>query len=77
MIININGESYRMNKHLLLSAKKVVTSFLDTIRNESANRDFSEYYTAVIIMTYVVTSGILNAMDSREIRSIVDDIEKE
>lgn len=72
MIVKIFNKSYRMDQALAMSAKKVVLQILEKVRSESELHGIGKYYTAFVIMMYVVSASILRELNPDRVMEILD-----
>lgn len=77
MIIRIYGTNYRIGNNLAMSAKTTVRKILESVRVQSKLKGVEKYYTAFVVMMYVVSSSILKELNAERIREIVNEIKEE
>lgn len=72
MTLHIRGKDYEANSALMTAAKRLVRDFLDGVQQESEAAGVKRFYTAVVLMMYVVSSSILGQMGPRALREITN-----
>ena len=76
MIIRVYGKNYKISQNLAVSTKTTIQKILENVKQESELRGYEKYYTAFIVMMYVVSSSILRELNTDNIMEIVKEIEK-
>lgn len=75
MIVKIYGENYKLNPNTAASAKKVVKQIFDTVRLHASINDLPGFFTAFVIMTYIISASILQELSSENIKNIAERLE--
>ena len=76
MIIKVNKTVYRIDNTLAVSAKKVIRSILTSVKEESEIHGISKYYTAFVVMMYILSSSILSELGAESLSEIAEKIDK-
>ena len=77
MIIRLYGKNYKISQNLAMSAKTTIRKILESVRVQSKLHGIEKYYTAFVVMMYVVSSSILKELNSDSIKEIVTELENE
>lgn len=77
MIIRLYGKNYKISQNLAMSAKTTIRKILESVRVQSKLHGLEKYYTAFVVMMYVVSSSILKELNSDSIKEIVTELENE
>ena len=72
MIIKIDKTLYHIDHTLAASAKKVIRSILNNVKVESELHGISRYYTAFVVMMYIVSSSILSELGKDKLSEIIE-----
>ena len=75
MKININGKEYIINKRMSISTRTVVLDILRQVRQQSDENGFPEYYTAFVLMMYMISSTLATELDVENINKILEEEE--
>lgn len=77
MIIKINKTIYRIDHTLAASSKKVIRTILNNVKVESKLHGIDKYYTAFVVMMYIISSSILTELGTDALNDIVEKIDKQ
>lgn len=75
MIIKIDKTTYRIDHTLAVSAKKVIRTILNSVKVESELHGIKKYYTAFVVMMYIVSSSILSELGKDKLSEIAERID--
>lgn len=72
MKISIGAKEYEMNGALAASAKKMVRTVLNEVKKEADTAGVSKFYTAFVIMMYLVTGSVLEHLGKSAYKEITN-----
>lgn len=77
MYIRVYGKNYKARQSLSVPARSLIMQFLDQVKKQSKVKGMEEFYTAVIVMMYVISSSILKELSVKNLSDLYKDIPKE
>ena len=72
MIIRIYGTNYKIDQNLALSVKSTIRQILGNVKTQAELKHFEKYYTAFVVMMYVISSTILKELSRDSIQAIIE-----
>lgn len=76
MKLDIMGKEVELKKEEVSACKKMVTKFFEQIRALSARRIAPTFYWTAVIVTHVITTEMLNTIDSDFLEKLLNSSDK-
>lgn len=70
MIIRIDNKNYRIKNNTAAAAKRLVKQVFDQVRVHSENNGIPGFYTAFVVVAYMISASILQELGPDKIKEI-------
>ncbi len=77
MIIRLKDTEIKLNDHEVKSTKRVISQFLDTVRNVSDKEVAPTYWFTLLIMMHIMSQEMLDDYDIETMALIMDKLGKD
>lgn len=72
MRLTIKNKEIKLNKREVRSAKKIISNFLDKIKNSSRDNLCPTYYFTMLIVMHTMSQSLLNELNADTLRDIME-----